>query len=113
MDSQLQHCLNRLNIQNETLAKVREAYLLKEAQRKHFEATLINLNPIGYNLKPKSYSDRLADAHSSKDYLDFMTELAKLEAELEFQKLKYFILDKEFLAQHLSLKVDSEVIRRG
>jgi len=45
--------------------------------------------------------------------LEFHKKLARLEAIFEFQKLKYEILDREWLAQHLALKLDGETIKRG
>lgn len=106
MDKELIKRLNNLNKQNDDLAKVRASYLLKEAERKHYEATLVSKAP------GKSHAEKVINAQATKEWLMFHVELAALEGAYEFNKLKYDILDKAYLAEHLSLKVDSSTIQR-
>lgn len=95
-----------LNKQNDILGKARNDYLIMEAERKNFEARLVR------DSRGKSHAERVIEAQATEKWLIFHKELARLEAILEFQKLKYQILDKEWLAQHLSLKLDASTIRR-
>jgi hypothetical protein len=107
MDRTLAERLNALHKQNETLRKAREAYLLKEASRKHFEATLIR------QAEGKSQAEKLINAQSKKEWLEFSKELAALESVFEFERLKWELLDKAYLAEHLSYKLDGDTIKRG
>jgi hypothetical protein len=95
-----------LEKQNETLGRERNSYLLKEAERKHFESTLIK------SAEGKSHAERVVNAQATAEWLKFSKELARLEAIYEFQKLKYEILDKEWLAQYAANKSDQGVIKR-
>ena len=106
MDEQLAKRLNALTKQNDLLSKARGAYLLKEAERKNFEATLIKDAP------GKSHAEKTNAAQALAFWRQFHKELAILENDYEFQKLKYEILDKAYLAEHLSLKLDSSEIKR-
>lgn len=98
--------LNDLSRQNEALNVARGAYLLKEAERKHFEACLVKV------ADGKSHAERLINAQAEIAWLKFQRELAGLETAYEFEKLKYDILDKAYLAEHLSLKIDGSTIGR-
>jgi len=95
-----------LSAQNDELSRARGAYLLKEAERKHFEALLTK------KADGKSHAERVINAQATKDWLLFHKELAVLEGDFEFQKLRYEILDKAYLAEHLSLKLDGSEIKR-
>lgn len=106
MDSQLQLCIDRLNKQNESLGKDRNAFLLKEAERKHFEATLIQ------NAEGKSHAERTTNAQATEEWLSFHKDLARRQSVFEFQKLKFEILDKEFWAEYGSAKAEDKIIRR-
>lgn len=106
MDRSLAERLNDLSVQNEELSKARAAYLLKEAERKHFEALLTK------KAEGKSHAERVINAQANKEWLIFHKELAVLEGDFEFQKLRYEILDKAYLAEHLSMKLDGGEIKR-
>lgn len=108
MDEQLRQCIDRLNTQNEVLAHIREAYLLQESSRKHFEAGLISAAPSTC----KSHVDRLNHAQNLRVYLEFHQKLAKLEATFKFEELKFSILEKEYMAVYLGAKTDSATIER-
>lgn len=106
MDRGLAERLNNLSAQNEILRVAREAYLLKESERKHFEAVLIR------EAAGKSHAEKVVNAQASDGWVRFSRALAKLESRYEFEKLKFDILDKAYLAEHASFKVDGNMIRR-
>lgn len=103
----LRDILDVLYKQNDSLGKARNAYLLKEAERKHFESTLISL-AVG-----KTHAEKSTRAQACDEWLDFHKALAKLESVYEFQKLKSEILSKEYQAQYLALKLDADLIKRN
>lgn len=107
MDSLLKGCIDKLTQQNEILGRARDKYLAKESERKHFEATLIK------SADGKSHADRTVEAQATEDWLVFHKELAKLESIFEFQKLKFEILDKEYLAEYATYKIEERVMRGG
>ena len=107
MDTELKKIVDMLYHQNDTLGKARFAYLDKEAERRHFESTLIQAT------NGKSHAERTVGAQASEEWLEFHKRLARLESEFEFQKLKYGILEKEFLATHLTLKLDASTMSKG
>lgn len=98
--------LSVLEAQGKVLAKARHAYLLKEAERRHHEATLIKAS------EGKSTAEKTISAQATKEWLVFHQELARTESLYEFQRLKYSVLEKEFQAIYLELKIDSESIKR-
>jgi hypothetical protein len=106
LKNDLSACIEALEQQNETLGKARNSYLSKEAERKHFESNLIKA------AAGKSHAERVVNAQATSEWLAFHKDLARLQAVFEFQKLKYEILDKEWLAQYAANKMDSAVIKR-
>lgn len=104
MSHALTHILERLNKQNDTLGISRNAYLAKEAERKHFEATLIR------EAKGKSHAESVIIAQATGEWLEFAVALARLEAEYEFQRLKFDVLDKEYMALYLEAKLNATLI---
>jgi hypothetical protein len=96
-----------LDEQNNVLGKARNDYLAKEAERKNFEAKLVS------GAAGKSHAERLINAQATEDWLKFAKELARLEAIYEFQKFRYEIMDKEWLAQYASMKLDERTIKRS
>lgn len=107
MDSQLQDCVQRLNEQNDILGRVRDKYLKSESTRKHYEAKLI-IGATG-----KSHAEKVTNAQGTEDWRKLEFDIAALESSYEFNKLKLEVLNKEYLALHLSLKIDSEVMRKS
>jgi len=103
----LSEIIDKLDRQNDTLGIARNAYLAKESERKHFEATLIQA------ASGKSHAEKTVNAQALPEYARFQKDLARLEAVFEFQKLKFEVLDKEFQAQYLQAKQDAPVIRKG
>ncbi len=107
MDTELRECLNRLEALNDTLGRSRFSYLTKEAERKHFEASLVR------NAAGKSHAEKLVSAQSSEQWLRFHKDLARLESVYEFQKFKMEILNKEYLAIYATYKVESDHLKKG
>lgn len=106
LDRELATRLNNLNEQNEMLTKVRNLYLLKEAERKTFEAKLIR-DAIG-----KSHAEKTVNAQATDEWRAFHMALAGMETDFEHHKLRYDILDKAFTAEYLSMKLDADTIKR-
>jgi hypothetical protein len=102
----LESHVEALRAHNDTLGKARNAYLAKEAERKHFEATLIRA------AEGKSHAEKTVNAQATLEWVEFQVALARLEAVFEFQKLKYDVLDKEYQAAYLQLKLDGPLIRK-
>jgi hypothetical protein len=96
-----------LQKQNDTLGAARNEYLRKEACRKHHEATLIA------NAEGKSHAERTINAQATMLWLEFATDLARLESVFEFQKLKFEVLDREFTALYLEAKLNAPLIKKG
>ncbi len=107
MDEQLERIIQLLHKQNDLLGKARFEYLDMEATRKFHEATMVQRS-LG-----KSHAEKLTNAQSQAEWLEFHKKLARLEAIFEFEKLKLEVLTKEFLAIHLTLKLDSEMLKKG
>lgn len=106
MDNQLTIILRNLEKQNDILGLARREYLKQEATRKHYEAKLVSV------AQGKSHAERLIYAQSSDAWKVLSETIAKLEADSEFQKLKMDILSKEYQGEYLSLKIDSEVMKK-
>lgn len=98
--------LEMLEKQNIILAKSRQAFLLMEASRKHKEAKLVKLSP------GKSHAEKVINAQSEDSWLEFHLELAKKESIFEFQKMKMEILNKAWLEEYLTKKLDDGLIRK-
>jgi hypothetical protein len=107
LDTPLDPITRALDEQNNVLGKARNEYLLKEAERKHFEASLVKV------AEGRSHAEKLVNAQATKDWVTFQKELARLESVYEFQKLRFEIMDKEWLAQYASMKLDERAIKRG
>jgi len=102
----LREILEKIDAHIDVLSRARFNYLSKEAERKHFEARLIA------SAKGKSHAERVVGAQASEEWRKFQVDLAKLESVYHFELLKHEVLDKEFLAQHLTLKIDNSTIKR-
>ena len=106
MDRQLAERLNSLTRQNGVLAKKRAAFLLKDAERKHFEAKLIRA------AEGRSHAEKTVNAQATNEWREFQVALADLEASFEFEKLKFEILEKAWLAEYATYKIDERVIKK-
>lgn len=106
IDELLLERLNNLSKQTEIYRDANDAYLLKEAQRKSIEARLVK------TAEGKSQAEKLVNAQSTEEWLTFHLELAKLEGERDFQRLRYELLDKAYLAEYTTFKITAETISR-
>lgn len=106
MDQALKDCVQRLEKHNEALGVARNAFLAKDAEKHHFESALI-VGALG-----GSNAEKTVNARASADWLQFHKELARLEAVYEFRKFEHEILNKTWQSEYLSLKVDSETIKK-
>ena len=95
-----------LGAKNIHLGKARNEYLRLEAERKHFEATLIQAS------EGKSHAERTNYAQTAPGWLAFHQKLARAESEYEFHRLEFSILEKEYQAQYLQLKLDHGLIQK-
>jgi hypothetical protein len=100
----LYEVLENLTKLNEKLGADRNAYLRKEAQRKHFESCLIQ------DAAGKSNAEKLINAQATAEWLEFHLFLATLEAVYEFRKLQFSILDKEYQTRYLETKLNDGLI---
>jgi hypothetical protein len=106
VDRQLAERLNALTEQNKKLRDARNAYLLKEAERKHHEAVLIQ------SAAGKSSAEKTVNAQASDEWLEFQQELAVLEGAYEFERLKYEILDKAWTSEYGTYKIEERIIKK-
>ncbi len=106
LSSPLTPLLVQLEAHNEVLGKARAEYLALEAERKHFEATLIQSAP------GKSHAEKLNNAQSQLEWVEFSLKLARAEAVYEFQKLKFTIMEKNWQSEYLCMKLDGSLIKK-
>ena len=107
MDSSLSHRLNELWKQSDALKSAELAYLSLEANRKPLLAQLTLKSP------GKSFAEREAQALASQDWANFMTGHVEAESEFNFQRRKFEILEKAYLAEHATFKLDDRSIRKA
>lgn len=91
---------------NKTLTRAEKAYLLKEAERKHFESSLV-LKASG-----RSMAERKTLAEASVEWLEFHQALANLEALYHFQKMKMEIMRSDWQSWYLTHKLDADLIKK-
>lgn len=103
----LQDLITALSLQNEILGRARAQYLSLEAIRKFEEASLVKVAP------GKSHAEKLVNAQATQVWLAFHKKLARAEAIYEFQRLKFTVLEKEYQACYLGLKLDAGIIKKG
>lgn len=102
----LTQSIQDLYSQSTLLAKARHAFLLKDAEKSHWDARMINANP------GKSYAEKSNNAKASEEWLSFHKELAKLESLFEFEKLKFSIMERDWQSQYLAMKLDESLIKK-
>lgn len=92
--------------QTESVGIARNSYLAKKAMKRNTEATLLK-EAEGDSQKAKEMN-----AHADPAWLRYEQELNRLEAIYEFQRDKLEVLNKEYMAQYLELKDNSQAIRK-
>lgn len=109
--SPLEESIKQLESWCKILMKSRQAYLLKEAEKKHFEAKLVMAQEeISSDGKVIAFSIKQAKAYASNEYLEFSKQLALLESKYENDKLVYEVLEKNYQAIYLETKIDNQLI---
>ncbi len=98
--------ISHLHTLNDQLGVARNKYLLKEAEKDHFESVMIS-EALG-----KSVAERVINAKAKKEWNKFQLELARLEAVYEFLKLKFRIMEHEFNAQYLETKLNAGMLQK-
>lgn len=102
----LHSLLGSLSTQNETLAKARLSYMLKKASEDTFEASLI------VRAEGKSMAEKTVNAHSQPEWECFSQDLARLESNYDFERLKFSVLEKAWQSEYLEAKLNESVIRK-
>lgn len=92
---------------NEILSKARHAFLEKEAEKKHFEALLTK------TAEGKSHAEKSMNAQAKESWAAFHKDLARLESIYEFQRLKFSVLEKEYQANYIQIKLDADLMKKG
>lgn len=104
--SRLADLIKALEKQNEVVGIARNEFLAKEAERKTFEARLIQ------SASGKSHAEKCVNAQATEDWLEFHKALNRAKSVYEFQEFKLEILDKEWLGEYTSLKNDERQVKR-
>lgn len=107
MDSQLANRLNELWKQSDRLKEVERVALELEANKKALLAQLTIKAP------GKSFAEREAQALASDDWRIFNAALVNAQVDYNFERRKYEILDKAFLAEYGTYKQEDRAIKRG
>lgn len=107
MDYRLAERLKAWHEQIDRLKAIHEKYLLLEASQKAMEGKAF-LSSEGQNVKEKE-----ARAHINKDLIDFKKGLALAEAEYLHQRRLLDLRHNEYLAEHVTFKIENDGIKRG
>lgn len=91
---------------NESLGKDRNVYLSLEAEKDYKRAMMIKAAP------GKSNAEKVVNAHASEEWLEFHKKLGRAKAVYDFQKLKFSVMEKEWLAQHLEMKLEGSLMKK-
>jgi|ERR1043165_2163588 hypothetical protein len=103
----LSHVLSALDGMNKRLGKARNEFLAMKAMKDHFEATLVKSSP------GESNAEKVVNAKADPRWQDFHEVLNRYEAEYEYLRVQFSILEKEYQAQYLELKLNDTAIKRG
>ncbi len=61
----------------------------------------------------KSHAEKVTNAQATESWKNQGMRIAQLESAYEFEKTKFEVLSKEYQALYLSLKIDSETMRKS
>jgi hypothetical protein len=106
VDNPLFPFIQMLHSYANAVGRANDAYLSKEAEKKHFEAVLIS------KAGGSSQKEKETNAYASKEFLEFHKSLARLKAELDFHRLKFSVIEKEYFATHQQLSLDGGLINK-
>ena len=107
MDRTLADRLNELWKQSDALKEAEEIFLRLEAERKPLLAQL-TLAQEG-----KSFAEREARALASSDWKRFIAGHVMAETMYNHARRKFEILDKAYLAEHATFKIEDRSIRKA
>jgi flagellar biosynthesis/type III secretory pathway chaperone len=107
MDRSLADRLNELWKQSDRLKEVEGRYLELEANKKSLLAQLT------ITAQGKSFAEREAQALASADYKNFLAALVEAETAFNFERRKWEILDKAYLAEYSTFKIEDRSIRKA
>lgn len=107
MDRSLADRLNELWKQSDVLKEAEAIFLRLEAERKPLLAQL-TLKAEG-----KSFAEREARALASDDWRRFIGGHVAAEVAFNFERRKFEILEKAYLAEHATFKLDERSIRKA
>jgi len=107
MDRSLADRLNDLWKQSDVLKSAEEAFLRLEAERKPLFSMLF------LKAEGKSVADREAVAYNSSDWADFVAGHVAAETAFNYERRKFEILEKAYLAEHATYKIDDRSIRKA
>lgn len=102
----LEALTSQLNELNERLGKARNEYLSLEAIRDYKRAFIIKA------ASGKSNAEKTINAHATEEWLELHQKLARAKAVYEFQKLKFSVMEKEYMTQYLQFKLDGSLIKK-
>lgn len=106
MDSRLEEKLRKIDSHIVILRELEGDYFQLEASEKPTLAKII------LNMQGTSHAQKENAALASQDWIDFSNGLAESHAIYLQAKRRYELLLKAFDAEYLSLKTDSQAIRR-
>jgi hypothetical protein len=106
MDRLLAGRLNELTRQNARLREAESLFLRLDAEKKMMLASLTS------QAEGKSHAEREGRAMLTKSWEDFARGHAVAESNYQYEKRKFLILDKAYLAEHASFTREAGVIKR-
>jgi hypothetical protein len=106
VDRSLADRLNELWKQADVLKEAEQIYLRMEAERKPMLAQL-TIKALG-----KSFAERESIALASEDWRAFMAGHVAAESAFNYERRKFEILEKAYLAEHATFKLDDRSIRK-
>jgi hypothetical protein len=104
MDTLLGSRLNALNEQNDKLQKAEAQYLELEAHRK------VLFSQLYLAAEGKNVAEKEANVYVSDDWKRFIGGLIAAETRFNFERRRFEILDKAFLAEYSTLKREADLI---
>jgi len=106
MDSELAKRLNALNEQNDALREAEGEFLALKGEKDSLLAMLTT------KAEGKSHSERETIALASDDWRKFNKALSLIETDYQYQRRRFAILEKAYLAEHASFTAEAKLIKR-
>lgn len=96
-----------LDGQNAVMCKALNDYLAKEVEFEHLESRWIDALP-----EDMSEAAKKRKVRATEEWFKLSSEVARLKSIHQFQKFKFEIMNKDWLSQYASMKIDNEMIKR-